>query len=302
MAGTTKSVGAREDLDRSALIALLDSYGKALVAHEAKRLPLAPNVRFTENGQTIPLTEGLWCTASGIHTPRYAEFADPRGGAAGFFGVAEENGAQVLLGARLKTEGGLISEIETLVIRPHGLLFNPAAMLKPASVYKTIAPSARASREELVAAASAYFNGIERSNGRMIPVLPDCLRIENGTQTVLAAGADFVPHREGFSVFPMGVADQIDSGFFAYIARIRDRRFPVIDEEQSLVLVIGLFDHPGNVKTVEVKGVGRVDLPPFTQSPFSLLFMEAFQVENGKIRGISAVMEVCPYGYKTGWE
>jgi hypothetical protein len=290
------------NLDRAALLGLLDRYRDALIAHDAKQLPLAPNVKFTENGQALALTEGLWATASGAHTPRYAEFADPKGGAAGFSGVVEENGVQVLLGMRLKTDGGLVSEIETLVIRPHGLLFNPAAMLKPTHVYRKIAPSARASREELVAAANAYFDGIEQSNGRMIPVEPDCLRIENGTQTVLAEGADFVPDREGFSVFPLGVADQIDSGFFAYIARIRDRRFPVIDEEQSLVLVTGFFDHPGNVKTVNVKGVGDVELPPFTQSPFSLMIMEAFQVENGKIRGISAVMESCPYGYKTGWD
>lgn len=290
------------NLDRAALISLLDRYNDALVAHDAKRLPLAPNVRFTENGQALPLTDGLWCTASSVHTPRYTVFADPKGGAVGSFGVAEENGMQVMLGMRLQTKGGLISEIETLVIRPPGLLFNPTAMLEPAPVYHKIAPSARASRTELVAAANAYFDGIERSNGRMIPVLPDCIRIENGTPTVLAPGSDFEADNEGFSVFPMGVADQIDSGFFTYIARIRDRRFPVIDEEQSLVLATGLFDHPGNVKSVDVKGVGKVDLPSFTQSPFSLLFMEAFQVENGKIRGISAVMEACFYGYKTGWE
>lgn len=291
-----------ENLDRAALIGMLDRYCDALIAHDAKRLPLAPNVRFTENGQALPLTEGLWCTASGAHKPRYAEFADPKGGAAGFFSVAEENGVQVLLGMRLRTEGGLISEIETLVIRPPGLLLNPAAMLEPAPVYHKVAPSARASRTELVAAANAYFDGIEQSNGRMIPVEPDCVRFENGTPTVLAPGSDFESDNEGFSVFPMGVADQIDSGFFAYIARIRDRHFPVIDEEQSLVLVTGIFDHPGNVKSVNVKGVGKVDLPSFTQSPFSLLIMEAFQVENGKIRGISAVMEACFYGYKTGWE
>lgn len=293
--------GKSGSLDRAALIGLLDRYGKALIAHDAKSLPLTPSVRFTENGQTIQLTEGLWRTASGIHTPRYAEFADPKGGAAGFFGVAEENGAQVLLGMRLKTEGGLISEIETLVIRPDGLLFNPAGMLKPTHVYRKIAPSARASREELVAAVNAYFNGIEQSNGRMIPVLPECIRIENGTQTVLAEGADFVPQREGFSVFPLGVADQIDTGFFAFVSRIRDRRFPVIDEEQSLVLAAGFFDHPGKMKSVNVKGVGEVEIPPFAQSPFSLMIMEAFQVENGKICGITAVMEPRPYGYKTGW-
>jgi hypothetical protein len=288
--------------DRAALIGLLDRYREALIARDARRLPLASNVRFTENGQAIALTEGLWCTATGVHEPRYAEFADPQGGAAGFFGVAEENGKPVILGARLKTQDARITEIETLVIRPPGLLFNPEAMRKPTSVYRAVAPSARASRDDLIASANAYFNGIERSNGRMIPVRPDCLRFENGTQTVLAAGADFVPHREGFSVFPWGVAEQIDSGFFAFVARIRDRRFPVIDEEQSLILAVGFFDHPGNVRTVEVKGVGTVELPPFTQSPFSLLIMEAFQVESGKIRGITAVMEPCHYGSKTGWE
>jgi hypothetical protein len=51
--------------DRRCLSGLLDGYVDALVAHEPSRLPLAPAVRFAENGQRLELGDGLWHTATG---------------------------------------------------------------------------------------------------------------------------------------------------------------------------------------------------------------------------------------------
>jgi hypothetical protein len=47
-----------------------ESYVSALVAHGPKVLPLATNMRFTEDTVEMPLGEGLWKTASGLGTFR----------------------------------------------------------------------------------------------------------------------------------------------------------------------------------------------------------------------------------------
>ena len=46
--------------DRACLNGLVDLYWSALVAHDPDRLPLTPNARYTENGQTLKLGDGIW--------------------------------------------------------------------------------------------------------------------------------------------------------------------------------------------------------------------------------------------------
>jgi hypothetical protein len=127
--------------------------------------------------------------------------------------------------------------------------------------------------------------------------------MENGVQTVLARDTDFASSTagQGFNLFKMGVAEQIGTGFFAFLPRIRDRRVAVIDEERSMALAVCVFDHPGKITEVNVKGFGPLKLPPLFCSPFSGLVSELFQVEDGRIRAICASIDFEPYGFKTGW-
>ena len=46
--------------DRACLNSFVDQYLAALVAKDAKRLPLAPGARYTENGVELELTDGIW--------------------------------------------------------------------------------------------------------------------------------------------------------------------------------------------------------------------------------------------------
>lgn len=286
----------REDLN-----GLLDLYAGALAARDAQRLPLASDVRFTENAQAIALDEGLWATATGVSADQI-RFIDPATGQAGFMCVAAEHGAPVELTLRLKAEGGRITEIEQFAVRKRPSLFNPENFA-PQTLFRDIAPSARATRAALGDAAHAYFNGIERDDGTIIPVRDDCLRIENGVQTVLAKDSDFASSTasQGFNLFEMGVAEQISTGFFAFLPRIRDRRIQLIDEARSMVLAICVFDHPGRLTRVDVKGFGAIDLPPQFCTPLTGLVAELFQVESGLIRAICATIAMEPYGMKTGW-
>jgi hypothetical protein len=288
---------------RGELIGLLDRYSEALVARDPALLQFSPRARFTENGQRLALGEGLWATASGVSLPRYVEFADPVAGQVGFFGVVEERGAPCILAVRMKVVKRLVTQLETLVVRKREILFNPTAMETRSSILSDALPVGRRARGEFIAGANRYFDGIEQDNGGIIQIHPQCLRTENGVQTVLASDRDFASSTasQGFNLFSLGVADQIDTGFFEYIPRIRDRRFPIADLANGLLLAMVVFDQPGKLTTVNVKGHGRVTLPPLFQTPTSVLIAELFRIEDGQIRGIEAVLDFMPYGITPGW-
>jgi hypothetical protein len=286
---------------RQELRDLLDALTKALPARDVDRLPLDRNARFTENAQEVSPTEGIWAIATGLR-PRLLDFVDPESGQAGFMTVAEEHGQPVGLTARLKALGGRISELELIVARDPPL-FNPNGMTGPSPWLKSITPTSRASRGELIAAANCYFDALVSGDGDSIPVNPECRRLENGTHTVLVKSSEFGSSvaSQGLNLFEMGVADQINTQFFtSIIHRTRDRRF-VVDEEQSLVIGFAAWDEGALRTSMEVRGYGTINLPPLFLKPHTNLVSEAFQIEDGRIRAIHALFAYFPYGMKTGW-
>lgn len=249
-----------EPTSREELYELLDRLTEALPARDARSLPLAADARFTENAQEVAPTEGIWAIATGLG-PRLLEFVDPGTGQAGFMTVAEEHGERVGLTARLKAEGGRVKELELIVARG-APLFNPEGMAGPSPLLKIIEPAHRASRDELIAAANAYFDALVSGDGDSIPVTADCCRLENGTHTVLVQSTAFGSSlaSQGLNLFKMGVA-----------------------------------------ASAEIRGHGRIDFPPLFLKPHTNLVSEAFQIEDGRIRAIHAIFDYFPYGMKTGW-
>ena len=280
---------------REELIGLVDRYLDALAAHDPSRLPLARNVKFTENCSTLGLGKGLWATCSG--RGRYRHYvAEPAAGQVGFFGTVAENGAPAILALRLKAEGGRVSEVETLVARQGNPLFAPENLTEPLPLFgEIVPPTERSSREELVRITDLYFDAIERNDGSIIPVTKECIRLENGVHT---ANNPQSPRPTG----RMSVADAISTGIYTYIPEIRDRRYPVVDVERGLCWGIVFFEHPGNVRSIELRGIGRVEMAPFTQRPSSAMIAELFKIRAGQIQIIEAVLEFLPYGIRSGWD
>jgi hypothetical protein len=106
------------------------------------------------------------------------------------------DGADALLGVRLKTTGKAISEIETLVVRrtPFGRTTFPERLLEPsAAMAQILEPADRGTREDLIKAANGYLDGVSRDDADLIPAADDCVRIENGLQTVLNPDAEGFP-------------------------------------------------------------------------------------------------------------
>jgi hypothetical protein len=294
---------ASDVCDRACLTGLIDQYLDALVAHDPQRLPLALVVRFTENGQELRLGDGLWGTASARGKYRLY-IADPEDGQVGFYGTVIENETPVYTALRLKVEYGLISEIETIVVRSAGATnFPPAGKTMedkgtPRPQFLRTVPSAkRMSREELIKVANSYFTGLGGNTGHnTAPFAPTCLRWENGVQTNSNPNMRR-PDNGGFNVIALSCEEQQKSGFFSFVSAIRDRRFPVVDRERGLVLSFGFFDHNGRLKEIHLTNGQTVPSP--LHAPTTLEISELFQIDKGKIDQVEAVLQSVPYGMRS---
>jgi hypothetical protein len=288
---------------RDGLIGHVDRYLQALVAHEPAGLPLAPGVRYTENGQELALGSGLWGTASDVPAHDYAWVADDGGAQIGWLGVVHEHGRPSVVFLRLRVRDDQITEVESIVRRPHPRLYAPENMDAPrAIVFEELAPDQRADGEQLIAAGDHYFDGIVRVDAAIIPVKDDTLRIENGTQTVLVRDVSHLAGSPSAHVFPLGIRGQVQTRYFSYMEAVRDRRIVAVDTARGLMLMVAVMDHPARKRTVDMKGVGEVELPEYHQVPNSVLVAELFKVRGGLIEHIEAVLEFVPYGSRTGWD
>lgn len=284
------------DCDRACLNSYVDQYLVALVAHDPSHLPLARQVKFTENGQVLQLGDGLWGTASGIGNYKiYAD--DPQAGEVMFMGTMLENGAPIIFNLRLKIEIRRITEIETIIGRKEaGSLARPENLVQPNPLFaETVPPSERRSSQNMIAIANSYFSAIEKGHASYVPFDKNCNRIESGVQTTNNPSLSNSPT----SVFGLGCANQIKLRDFQPDTYLRDRRFLVVDEERGLVFVQGFFDHDARLRTFTLAD-GRVVRQTRT-APWTWEFAELFKIQDGKIMRIEAIVNSCPYGMKSGW-
>jgi hypothetical protein len=281
--------------DRACLEGFVNQYLDAMVARNPYSLPLASKVKFTENEQVIPLGEGIWGTASGLGTYKLV-VADPQSGEVGFLGTVRENSTPVAFALRLKIDRRLISEAETIVVRDPGAAQAVEAMGQPDPLFLSALPAAeRRSRDEMVAIANKYSDGIEHSKGDLVPFDPDCNRIQNGTQTTNNPNLKLNPN-DTWTPAQLGCKDQLDTKFFSFVHKIYPRRFMVVDQERGLVLGWFLFHIPGTVTSVDIPVHGAVGIPLPYQAPTTLDIAELYKIKNGKILKVEALQTNVPYG------
>ena len=307
--GHATTVGARhapasveQSCDYACLTGMMDRYLKALVAHDTAQIPVAEHVRFTENTIPLKLGDALWGTISRMGTYKLY-FADPHEGQVGFEGTIRENDTPAILLARLKVAGGKITEIETLVHRNADDAKALEKFGQPNPVWvQPLAASQKVSREELVKIANSYFEGILHSSGDMVPFDAQCNRILDGDQDTNNPMAKGWFDLNSFRPDSMGIRENMNTGIWTYIHSIHPRRYLVVDEKMGIVFGVFMFNHPGKVKFAEVKGVGKVPMPPVVLRPSSVEMGEFFKIESGKIRQIEGISVALPYGSLTGWE
>ena len=284
------------DCDRACLNGFADQVLAAFVAHDPSRLPLARDVKYTENGQVLRLGDGFWGTASAVGSYKiYAD--DPQTGQVMFMGTVQENGAPVILNLRLKVEIKRITEIEAIIARKEaGSLARPENLVTPNPLFaEDVPPAQRHSRQNMIAIANSYFNAIEKGHASFVPFDKDCNRIESGVQTTNSAAAN----ANSNSVLGLGCAEQIKTKNFQPDTAIRDRRFAVVDEERGLVFVEGFFDHDATLRSYTLAD-GRTVQQTRT-APWTWEIAELFKIQDGKIMRIEAIVNTGIYGMKSGW-
>ena len=273
--------------NRKDLLRFINEYLEALLVHDHTRLKLAENYKATENGSPLILGEGIWQRVRTIILRK--SFVDAAENQAGFWGVLEEQGGEkALFVLRLKIIDNQITEIETLLSRKgcHPL-FSPDIARNNPLWDAPIPESDRLTREELISIADSYFEGIEKSDGSIVKIHPDCQRKENGIKTTNN------PDLLNFST-------QAGIYRFDYITKVRERRYPIVDINRGLVWGIVVFDIPGtNVRDKQLpEGSIQHDL---RAKPRCLLLYEIFKIEDGLIRDIDAFMSNAPLNATHGW-
>ncbi len=217
--------------DRACLEGVMNQYLAAVVKHDPKGLPLSEDVTYTENDQVMKVGDGFWKTAEAVGSYKHY-YADPEFGQVAFMGTMKEAGAPLLFSVRLRIELGRITEIESVYFRTGGGGPNNIAGMESAKVddlwFKSIPPAQRASRQQMIATADAYFSGLQKNDGKgangtgTYPFTNDCHRIENGSPTTnVPAQPNQTP-----GPFQFDCMGQFQRGFYFVVQSIHHRRYP----------------------------------------------------------------------------
>jgi hypothetical protein len=283
----------RVSCDQTCLMQFADRYLEALAARQPHRIPLAPNIRFTENGAALAIGDALWATAEGLTGNRLI-FTDPASGGIQLYAGLLENGLPSMLAARLKVENRQVTEIETSVLRRNA---NDPAMESFAVARpiwsQTVPPNQQVSREALIDIADSYFEGITQARGDVTPFDDRCVRFENGGQMTLAQNAGPVQQ--------MSCQEQFAAGMLIIVTSISNRRYLVVDEVNQVVSAVVTFDHRGNLDAVPSGNPNNVTPAGQFGRPFSFLIFESFKVIDGRIRQVEATVFQVPYKMHPGW-
>jgi len=78
---------------------------------------------------------------------------------------------------------------------------------------------------------------------------------------------------------------------------MRDRRYPIVDRERRLVLSFAFFDHAGAARDLPLTNRPRVPSP--FRAPLTFQIAEVFQIGQGKIDQVEAVLNTTPYGMRS---
>ena len=311
LAGGQARAEPHADCGPDCLKGFVDQYFAALSAHDPSHLPVARNVRFTENGVQIPLGEALWVTFKELGPYRH-DITEPATGGIATFVTLKENNFWDFLMLRLKVAHKKITEIETVVVRN-----SRSAETMPAAeaMWDEIEPPAtRLTREQLAQGAIDYMRAIALLDGKLAPFAESCIRLENGN--VMSLGPNDTPPvpmpplapeiansnqwQAGVrSTMGMGCAKQIDTKIYAFINSYDNARFPIIDVERQIVFGVFDFRRRGTVHQVLMPDGKTYEIMPSAQWPNEVLNTEAWKFRNGKITRIEAVFKA-DQDYKTG--
>ena len=277
---------ASADCDKACLEGVAAQYRAAYLAHDPSMAPFAEDVRYTENNIEMPFPDGTWDTVTEDVGPALV-MSDPEWGQVAIFTPVRQREIEGYLGARLKVEGGRITEVEHIISTRRNLS-TPPTPIAPIAEYQldplldeVVPERERASRDELAAHANGYFDTLQMNDGEIRGTCfkPEAIRRENGML--------FEDIKGGF-----------ESGRYRFNNRVR-REVLLIDEERQIALARGFIDHKGQLDTYEL--TDGTPAKSIFQEPQSWGLLEAFKVNDGCISSVLATFYQAPYYTVSPW-
>jgi len=266
---------------------IADRYRAAYAAHDAKSLPLARGLRYSENGVVMTFPDGSWDTVTKEVGPPLT-LSDVKTGNVGIYTAILQNDTPGYLAVRLKIVRGEIAEIEHMLSTKRNLSapptpFGELEQYQPDRNFMVVVdPAKRLSRERLIAHANGYFSTLQNNTGeiRGTRFKPDASRVENGRR--------YPEIEKNFLL-----------GYYRFNERVRDRDFFLVDEERQVVMARGFIDHKGVLD--EYTLTDGTKQRSVYREPHSWAFLEMFKVEDDAISGVQAVFIGAPYYMPPPW-
>lgn len=277
---------AQVGCERACLEGHVTTVLEALYANAPDAVPLAAGAKISNNNSLVGLPEAFWDGAT--ETAYRWDIANPRlGDVATEVVIRNSDGSYTMAVVRLKVQDERITEVE--IIRANegdaDRLWGPERLVDfPLSrnLTNSIRVADRDSYYGLIAAGESYWRAFQ-TNGtdeyHPADLMFDAHRFENGLQTT--------------GQFPDGSFRSAPDGFDAgrFIGRnLWDRRYPVVDEERGIVLSILRFGIKDGMESQS------------TATSNDRLVGEFFQVKNGMIQEVHAVLYNLPDEIPSVWE
>ena len=278
--GNRAALAQANTCDRECLRSTMTTFLYALLEHDASKVPVAANVRVTEDAVEKPLANvGLLRTVTKLRGFRQ-DILDERAGMAGAAVIVEEVGAPVLLVVRLKVVDQKIAEIETVATRSRadGLIFNIDGLSAPSEeMGYAPRPEQLGSRQQMIDAAMHYPTGLNAAQtfaAVNAPFAPDAYRFENG-QVMAGPDCTFAPGCQNIATQSLAIFERLGDVATRVIG---------VDERMGIVwlrMAWGARQEGGEQLTV----------------------WEAFKVYDGQIHAVEAFMKILPFELRSGgWE
>jgi hypothetical protein len=277
---TTSAQVAPSTCDRECLRGKVTQLLYAFLKHDVSGLPVAGNLRVTEDAVEKPLAKvGLVNTVTRLRGFRQ-DIIDERAGVAGADVVVEETGAPVLLVVRLKMVADKFTEIELVATRgrAEGLIFNIDGLSAPSAVMNYAPrPEQLSTRDKAIEAAMHYPQGLNAAKtfaAVSAPFAPDAYRYENG-QVMAGPDCKFAPGCQNISTQSLAIFQRLGDVQTRVIA---------VDERMGIVwlrMAWGARERGGDQLTV----------------------WESFKVYDGQIHAVEAFMRILPFEKRNGgWQ
>jgi len=266
------SAAQAAECDRDCLRGMITKYVQAIVAHSPQSLPLAENVRFTEDSRELKLGDGAWKTVTRAGTFRQ-DYLDVRRGIAASHVELYEEAGQLQYSVVLRIVDQKITGVETLLnrITPTSK-FQPDSLGKPLRKMNDPVPrDKRMQRADLIRVALTYTEGLRIGNFTdATPFAKDAYRVENG---VFIAG-DGCPRANCAGLYTQRVI--LHPNVVASVA--------AVDEEAGIVLLWMNFGYTNSY------GANN-----------ALVTFEAFKVWGGEIQAVNAFFRILPLETPRFW-